>query len=208
MIDQAQRLYTAAQVRRLDQAVIHGTVQPPAIAGIDLMERAGRAVFEAAVQGWPQARRWLVLCGAGNNGGDGYIVARLASEAGRDVTVCALKDPAALAGDAATAAQRWHAAGGQVLSWPLPGIGKPDLIIDALFGTGLDRAPAGAWAEAIEAVNRLGPGRGRYPVRPARRHRRGPRLRGARGPHRDLHRQQARPVYRGRPGPCGDRSVC
>jgi len=160
MLHHAQRLYTAAQVRRLDEAVIRGTVQPPAVAGIDLMERAGRAVFEAAVQHWPQARRWLVLCGAGNNGGDGYIVARLAREAGRDVTLCALKDPASLAGDAATAARRWREAGGQVLAWPGfgsgSGIGDHDIVIDALFGTGLDREPAGAFGEAIEAVNRAG----------------------------------------------------
>ena len=139
MLHHAQRLYTAAQVRRLDEAVIRGTVQPPAVAGIDLMERAGRAVFEAAVRHWPQARRWLVLCGSGNNGGDGYIVARLAREAGRDVTLCALKDPASLAGDAATAARRWREAGGQALAWPGfgsgSGIGDHDLVVDALFGT-------------------------------------------------------------------------
>jgi NAD(P)H-hydrate epimerase len=164
MVDQAHRLYTAAQVRRLDEAVIRGTVQPPAIAGIDLpgiagidlMERAGRAVFEAAVQHWPQARRWLVFCGGGNNGGDGYIVARLAREAGREVTLCALKEPASLGGDAAQAAQRWRTAGGQVQGWPLAGIERHDIVIDALFGTGLDREPAGAWSEAIDAVNRAG----------------------------------------------------
>lgn len=156
MSDQAQRLYTAAQVRRLDAAVIEGSVAPPAVPGIELMERAGRAAFEAAAQAWPHAHRWLVFCGAGNNGGDGYIVARLAREAGREVTLCALKEPAGLGGDAAVAARRWTEAGGQAATWPLSGIEAYDLVCDALLGTGLDREPAGAYGEVIEAVNRAG----------------------------------------------------
>ena len=82
------------------------------------MERAGLSVFEATRRTWPDARRWLVFCGAGNNGGDGYIVARLAREAGLEVTLCALKEPGSLTGDAATAAQRWQDAGGQSVGWP------------------------------------------------------------------------------------------
>ncbi|MGK2924489.1 MAG: NAD(P)H-hydrate dehydratase [Lysobacterales bacterium] len=156
MVDQAQRLYTAAQVRRLDAAVIEGLVAPPAVPGIELMERAGRAAFEAAARAWPDARRWLVFCGAGNNGGDGYIVARLARQAGREVMLCALKEPATLSGDAATAARGWREAGGQAAAWPLSGIEGYDLICDALLGTGLDREPTGAFGEVIEAVNRAG----------------------------------------------------
>ena len=156
MADPAQRLYTAAQVRRLDAAVIEGSLAPPAVPGIELMERAGRAAFETAARAWPDARRWLVFCGAGNNGGDGYIVARLAREAGREVTLCALKEPATLGGDAATAARRWREAGGQAATWPLSGIEDYDLVCDALLGTGLDREPAGAYGEVIEAVNRAG----------------------------------------------------
>ena len=155
--DQARRLYTAEQVRRLDRCAIEGH----GIPGIELMERAGRATYEAARSAWPNARRWLVLCGAGNNGGDGYVVARLARAAGCAVTVCALKDPAALAGDAATAAQRWREAGGTAVRWPLAphaagGIEDHDLVVDALLGTGLDRAPSGAYGEAVAAVNRAG----------------------------------------------------
>jgi len=155
--DQDRRLYTAEQVRRLDRCAIEGH----GIPGIELMERAGRATFEAARAGWPHARRWLVLCGGGNNGGDGYVVARLARAEGCAVTLCALKEPAGLGGDAATAARRWSEAGGAVLAWPLaagetPGVEGHDLVIDALLGTGLDREPAGAYGEAIEAVNRSG----------------------------------------------------
>jgi len=149
MMDQANRLYTAEQVRRLDRCAIedHG------IPGIDLMERAGAAVFEAVRQLFPDARRYLVLCGGGNNGGDGYIVARLAMEVGIPVDVCALRDPAELGGDAALAAGRWREKGGVPLAWPLEALDAYDVIVDALLGTGLDREPTGAYAEAIEAVN-------------------------------------------------------
>ena len=149
MIQQAHRLYTAEQVRRLDRCAIDGH----GIPGIELMERAGRGVFEAARQAFPDMQRVLVLCGGGNNGGDGYIVARLAREAGLEVDVCALKDPEQLSGDAETAARRWSAAGGRPVAWPLPDLGRYDVIFDALLGTGLDREPAGLYAEAIDAIN-------------------------------------------------------
>ena len=149
MIEQSDRLYTAEQVRRLDKCAIEGH----GIPGIELMERAGGAVFDAARQAFPDAGKYLVLCGGGNNGGDGYIVARKAIEAGIEVDVCALKDPSGLVGDAATAAQRWQEAGGVLTPWPVRDPGNYDVIFDALLGTGLDREPAGAYAEAIEAAN-------------------------------------------------------
>jgi NAD(P)H-hydrate epimerase len=142
-------LYTAEQVRRLDRCAIEGH----GIPGIELMERAGRGTFEAARQAVPDMRRILVLCGGGNNGGDGYIVARLGLEAGLAVDLCPLKDPAELGGDARTAAERWAAAGGEPVGWPVPDMGRYDVIFDALLGTGLDREPAGRYAEAIDAVN-------------------------------------------------------
>lgn len=150
MIEQADRLYTAEQVRRLDECAIgeHG------IPGIELMERAGACVFEAARQAYPDAKRYLVLCGGGNNGGDGYIVARLAIEAGLEVEVCALKDPSGLSGDAASAAERWREAGGVLTPWPVADPGRFDVIFDALLGTGLDRPPAGVYAEAVDVINR------------------------------------------------------
>lgn len=149
MMEQADRLYTAEQVRRLDRCAIDGHEIP----GIELMERAGQAVFDAARQAFPEAQRFLVLCGGGNNGGDGYIVARLALEAGLHADVCALKPPSELGGDAAVAAERWRAAGGRPRQWPMADLGAYDLVFDALLGTGLDREPAGAYAEAIEAAN-------------------------------------------------------
>jgi hydroxyethylthiazole kinase-like uncharacterized protein yjeF len=152
MVDRVHRLYTAEQVRRLDRCAIDGH----GIPGIDLMERAGRSTFEVAREAYPEACRWQVFCGGGNNGGDGYIVARLAREAGLEAVVCALKDPAELSGDAAIAAERWRQAGGEVQAWPLSNLGHCDLVFDALLGTGLDREPKGGFAEAIGLINRSG----------------------------------------------------
>lgn len=149
MNDPSPRVYTAEQVRRLDASAIeaHG------IPGIELMERAGHSVFDAARRKFPEAYRLLVFCGAGNNGGDGYIVARLALEAGLDVMVCALKPPTSLSGDAATAAERWRVAGGRTEPWPAGDLDSCDLLIDALLGTGLEREPAGDYGTAVDRIN-------------------------------------------------------
>lgn len=98
----------------------------------------------------------MVFCGGGNNGGDGYILAHLVREAGFAVTVCALKPADALSGDAAIAAQRWHAAGGQTRPWPVHDLSHYDVVVDALFGTGLDRAPQDDYAMAIGVMNAAG----------------------------------------------------
>jgi len=142
-------LYTAQQVQLLDQSAIeaHG------IPGIVLMERAGQSVFTAACEHFPKSTHWLVFCGAGNNGGDGYVLARLAQQAGIKVTICALKPAKALQGDAATAAQSWLETGGQIHPWPPAAESAPDLIFDALLGTGLDRKPEGDFASAISWMN-------------------------------------------------------
>jgi len=150
MSDQTFRLYTAEQVRGLDKCAIEGH----AIPGMTLMERAGKSTFEVARAAYPVARNYLVLCGGGNNGGDGYIVARLALEAGLQITVCALKDPDRLTGDALTAASRWQEAGGAVSAWPPDETLDFDLVFDAMLGTGLDREPAGDYGDAVEYVNR------------------------------------------------------
>jgi ADP-dependent NAD(P)H-hydrate dehydratase / NAD(P)H-hydrate epimerase len=141
-------LYRAEQVRALDRAAIeeHG------IPGDELMRRAGAAAYALLRARWPQARHLTVLCGSGNNGGDGYVVARLALTAGLAVEVLALADPGALRGDARTMAEAYLAAGGSVRSFDaLPR--RTNLIVDALLGTGLDREVQGPWAEAITAAN-------------------------------------------------------
>ncbi len=145
-----QALYRAEQVRELDRLAIEHYDIP----GEVLMERAGQAAFDLIRRRWPQAERLLVLAGTGNNGGDGFVVARLALEAGLKVRVAQLGDPARIGGDAKLNAQRFSAIGGdwQPFSGRLPE--NVDLVVDALLGTGLEREVTGSWAEAIEAVNR------------------------------------------------------
>lgn len=145
------KLYTAAQVRGIDSAAIDGL----GIPGYELMCRAGRAIVDTAFEHFPGARRWLILCGPGNNGGDGYVTARLATEAGIEVTVCSMVDPKLLKGDAARAYGDWFAKGGHVLQWPLGEDIPCDLALDALLGTGIDREVGGQYRFAIEYLNGL-----------------------------------------------------
>lgn len=145
-LDPQTTLFTTAAVRALDQAAIAGGV-----AGIELMERAARAAFDVLRQRWPQARSLCVLCGPGNNGGDGFFIATLAREAGLAVTVIALADTAT--GDAALARERFVNAGGVVAATAAGELPVCDVYVDALFGSGLNRAPAGAAAQWIAALN-------------------------------------------------------
>ena len=143
--DPQSALFTTAQVRALDQAAIGD-----GIAGIALMERAARAALDALRRRWPQARTLCVLCGPGNNGGDGFLLAALARTAGLQASVIAL--PGHPSGDSAQARERFTSEGGQVasVSASLP---DADVYVDALFGSGLNRAPAGDAATLINAVN-------------------------------------------------------
>ncbi|MBO9631050.1 MAG: NAD(P)H-hydrate dehydratase [Shinella sp.] len=115
------------------------------------MERAGQAVAAAALRRYPGALRFAVLCGPGNNGGDGYVAARALMEAGATVTVHALGEPTSLTGDAACAFAAFQ---GRVapLSDYTPCIG--DVIVDALFGAGLSRDVPAAVAHVIDAVHK------------------------------------------------------
>jgi NAD(P)H-hydrate epimerase len=152
MSDLATSIYTPEQVRELDRIVISEL----GIPGYTLMSRAGHAVFDVARQRYPVADRWLILCGAGNNAGDGYVVARLAVQAGLHVTVAALSDPHRLQGDAAMAWQDFQRAGGGVVQFSHGLCAEADLTIDALLGTGLQRTLEGAWLHAVESVNAAG----------------------------------------------------
>lgn len=144
-------LYRAQQVREMDRL----TIESYGISGDELMQRAGQAAFDLLRQRWPGAGRILVLAGTGNNGGDGFVVARLALQAGLQVQVMQLGDRQQIAGDAQTNAQRYAALAGdwQVYSDVLPG--NMDVVVDAVFGTGLEREVEGRWAQALEAVNAL-----------------------------------------------------
>ena len=140
-------LYSAAQMRALDARLIAAGTP-----GIELMQRAARACWRALRRRWPDAGELTVLAGAGNNGGDGYLLASLAQQAGWQVRVLALGDPARLRGDAALAYRQAREAGVAIQPWqsalPLRGV-----LVDALLGTGLREAPRGAFAEAIAQIN-------------------------------------------------------
>ncbi len=118
--------------------------------GIELMERAGAGVADAAA-GLVRGRDPIVvLCGPGNNGGDGFVAARLLMERGIEVRLGLLGDPAALRGDAAEAARRWGGAIPPAASLDLTAAG---LVIDALFGSGLSRDIEGGARALVEALN-------------------------------------------------------
>jgi NAD(P)H-hydrate epimerase len=137
-------LLSCAEMARADAAAIAGGVP-----GIDLMEAAGRAVAEAVLERH-LPRPVVILCGPGNNGGDGFVAARHFQAAGWPVRVALLGDRAALRGDAAWASQGWKGAV-EALSLGLLD-GRP-LVIDALFGAGLGRPIIGIAGELIDRMN-------------------------------------------------------
>ena len=139
-------LFTAAQMRAIEQAAIDSGE----VTGLQLMERAGRGVVEAVFEEWPElaktSHRAVVLCGPGNNGGDGFVVARLLKEWGWEVEVFLYGDPEKLPPDARVNYERWCELG-KVLPWDDNAIRtqyendevSQFLVVDALFGTGLTR---------------------------------------------------------------------
>lgn len=120
-----------------------------------LMLRAGMSAFTLIRDRWPQARHWRVLCGRGNNGGDGYVVARLAKMAGYQVTVVS-SDHSQLPAEAAQAREEWLNCGGSCQSPEQAWQDPEDLIVDALFGIGLSRAPQNHDRDLILRANGRG----------------------------------------------------
>ncbi|MEQ8204929.1 MAG: NAD(P)H-hydrate dehydratase [Woeseia sp.] len=146
-----QGIFSVADVRAVDSAAIAG-----GISGIELMTRAAQFAVEIALSEYPKARCWQVLCGAGNNAGDGYLLAKLASEQGIDVSVRYVVSPDTLRGDARTA---WQAAVGQgvpIAEYDGSLFAGAGLLIDALLGSGLDRKVSGRYAEVVSAINEHG----------------------------------------------------
>ncbi|WP_182067556.1 NAD(P)H-hydrate dehydratase [Stenotrophomonas pavanii] len=140
-------LFDSAAARALD-------AQASALAaegGWDLMSQAGQAAWQCLLQYWPQAQRIGVVVGAGNNGGDGLVLARHALQAGREVRVVALPGRPPSTALAQRAASDFSAAGGSVIDFDgaLP---QADIWVDALFGLGFDRAPEGSAQALIVAL--------------------------------------------------------
>jgi ADP-dependent NAD(P)H-hydrate dehydratase / NAD(P)H-hydrate epimerase len=174
-------LVSAAQMRAIERAAIDGG----AVSGLELMERAGAGVVEAVLQEWPELAgaapgggaapappryldqeegqlRAVVLCGPGNNGGDGFVVARMLKERGWAVAVFLYGDVGALPVDARASYERWRALG-VVGGWDADAIAaaRADLFVDAVFGAGLSRAPEAGVMAAMLALGGAGAGPGR-----------------------------------------------
>lgn len=141
-------VYTIEQVRELDRIAI----QEQGIPGYVLMQRAAAALFAIIIERYPEARSLCIVCGVGNNAGDGYVLARLALQADWQVQVLAVSSPEILENDAQTAYQDYLKMGAKVEAFTgsLP---PADLLVDALFGTGLTRPLQGRFMAAVEAIN-------------------------------------------------------
>ncbi len=142
-------IYSVAAVREMDRTAIedHG------VPGYTLMTRAGEAAFDAALVRFRSAMRWQVVCGAGNNAGDGYVLARLAADRGVTVSVVSLVDPAKLSGDAAAARDEFLSAGGEIEPWAGSLDAGAGLLVDGILGSGLEREVGGEFARAVAAIN-------------------------------------------------------
>jgi hydroxyethylthiazole kinase-like uncharacterized protein yjeF len=140
-------LLTPDEMAECDRLAIAGGV-----AGIALMERAGRAVADAVAR-HPLGSRVVVVAGPGNNGGDGFVAARILAERGYPVRLLLVGDAAKLKGDAAQAAQRWT---GTIEPAKPDAVAGAGVIVDALFGAGLNRVVEGDARAMIEAMNACG----------------------------------------------------
>ena len=151
------QLYTAAQIRSIEaramQPIVH---QGMGISGYTLMQRAGQAAFEQMLHRWPESRAVSVICGKGNNAGDGYIVARMAYQFGMRVQLIALNNPEQLQGDARTAFEDFVTAGGAVS--PADQAIEHRVIVDALLGTGFRLPLRDAYADMIHRINETASG--------------------------------------------------
>lgn len=152
--------YLAAGVRELDRLAI----EEHHIPGFVLMQRAGQAAFDALLAQWPQTRGILCFCGNGNNGGDGYVIAALASEKGLDCRVYTLGNPVDLKGDARKAFDLANEKQVPILpfcnedgSLNIPAdLPAGTVIVDALLGTGLAGDVRGAYVTTIDWINQSG----------------------------------------------------
>lgn len=156
------KVLTAEQMRVVDRL----TTERYGIPGLQLMENAGAAVADYITRAFTDlsARNILVLCGKGNNGGDGFVVARRLREGGAPLRVFLFGDPSAVRGDAAVNLQLWQAGGGELRvvtsksDWTVAreALNEADLVVDALLGTGIKGPVEGMLASVIDDVNDWG----------------------------------------------------
>jgi NAD(P)H-hydrate epimerase len=147
-------LYSTSQVRSFDA----GAIASQDVTGYVLMQRAGDAALRLIRRQWPAAGRIVVVCGAGNNGGDGYVLARLLRQAGLTTVVFASGTTTQLAGDARRAHDDFSASGGTALSPPAgaafgAALQSADVIVDALLGTGFHQPLRPEINDLIKTIN-------------------------------------------------------
>lgn len=151
-----ESLYSADAVREIDRHII----EKQGVPGFELMQKAASSAFRCLVRHWPEPRRLLVLCGGGNNGGDGYLVAANAHRHGMNVDCIAVADTSRLTGDARQAWYKAEEDGVAIWSWQdLPSddrtrlFDNAGLIVDAMLGTGVSGSPREPFAELIAYCN-------------------------------------------------------
>jgi ADP-dependent NAD(P)H-hydrate dehydratase / NAD(P)H-hydrate epimerase len=148
----ANRLYGEKGMRELDRRAL----EQPEAAGGQLMDRAAAALLQTLGQHFPDARRLGVLCGPGNNGGDGFVLARLAMQAGWNVVVHAGATGPRPGSDGERARKDWTASGGAIQALEAFTPDTADVWVDCLFGIGLARPIGEPFAFLIERLNRSG----------------------------------------------------
>ncbi len=143
-------LYDSAALRAVEARVAerHGDA-------FELMARAGQAAWRELLARWPQAQRIAVVCGPGNNGGDGYELCRYAHQSGRDARVLRIDAHRPRSALAQRACEAYREVGGRIKAFS-DGFGRADLVVDAVFGIGLSRPPDAESARVIDAINASG----------------------------------------------------
>ena len=142
-------LYSPDKVYLLDKAA----VKVDGFTEVELMGRAGRSVWSALRQRWPEAEKITVFAGSGNNGGDAFVVALCAREQGLDVQFIVQGDLSRQSDTSAHYAELWRQGGGEYETWQGQAI-SGDVIVDGLLGIGLERELDGAWQAMIQTINR------------------------------------------------------
>lgn len=148
-LDSNVSLYTAKQIRDVELSYAELFQQ----GTYSLMESAGDFAYQKLKHHWPHAKRILVLTGKGNNGGDGFVIARLATQQRKQVTLCHLADIEDISGDALIAYQNLPNSGITLKCWSDVALQSFDIIVDAMLGTGIKGAVRAPFTEVIAAVN-------------------------------------------------------
>ncbi|GAB6071059.1 bifunctional ADP-dependent NAD(P)H-hydrate dehydratase/NAD(P)H-hydrate epimerase [Thiomicrorhabdus hydrogeniphila] len=143
------KLYSAQSSQAIDQDAIKNE----GIAGLLLMKRAGFFAFDVLQKNWPESKHIHIICGTGNNGGDGYVIAQYAHIAGFKVTVLQVGECNKIKGDALLALNELKQLGIQPIAYSKESLQSANLIVDAIFGTGLNLPITGEMAQIIEQIN-------------------------------------------------------